>query len=184
MHTETQVCLSVCLRGRLPAAKALLALRLTLFSITMLCRLLTTSCARTVTPFTSLPPMTEIIRAERINVRDVSTNSATLQWRPVLSGLQGHYEVRVGPVPTGGAGVGGGGGAGTSPSIGGGQYQRLIQAADSSTARLTGLKPDTTYTATLTPESNEQSFNTLSVTFTTKPGRPASYSIYTWSDNL
>lgn len=114
-----------------------------------------------------LPP-TEIIRAERINVRDVSTNSATLQWRPVLSGLTGHYEIRFAPVPTGGAG--GGGGAGTSPSTGGSQYQRLIQGADSSTARLTGLKPDTTYTATLTPESNEQAFNTLSVTFTTKPG--------------
>ncbi|KAG7239820.1 hypothetical protein INR49_030531 [Caranx melampygus] len=109
----------------------------------------------------------EIIRAERINVRDVSTNSATLQWRPVLSGLTGHYEIRFAPVLTGGAGVGGG--AGTSPSTGGSQYQRLIQDADSSTARLTGLKPDTTYTATLIPESNEHAFNTLSVTFTTKP---------------
>ncbi|TKS77122.1 von Willebrand factor A domain-containing protein 1 [Collichthys lucidus] len=110
----------------------------------------------------------EIIRAERINVRDVSTNSATLQWRPVLSGLTGYYEVRFGPLPTGGTG-GGGGGTGTSPSTSGGQYQRLIQSADSSTARLTGLKPDTMYTATLTPESNEQSFNALSVTFRTKP---------------
>ncbi|XP_018530774.1 von Willebrand factor A domain-containing protein 1 [Lates calcarifer] len=108
----------------------------------------------------------EIIRAERIQVRDVSTNSATLQWRPVLSGLTGHYEIRFGPVLTGG---GEGGGAGTSPSTGGGQYQRLIQSAESSTARLTGLKPDTTYTATLIPESNEQAFNTLSTTFTTKP---------------
>ncbi|GAA6223516.1 von Willebrand factor A domain-containing protein 1-like [Lates japonicus] len=108
----------------------------------------------------------EIIRAERIQVRDVSTNSATLQWRPVLSGLTGHYEIRFGPVLMGG---GEGGGAGTSPSIGGGQYQRLIQSAESSTARLTGLKPDTTYTATLIPESNEQAFNTLSTTFTTKP---------------
>ncbi|KAE8293146.1 von Willebrand factor A domain-containing protein 1 Precursor [Larimichthys crocea] len=111
----------------------------------------------------------EIIRAERINVRDVSTNSATLQWRPVLSGLTGFYEVRFGPLPTGGTGGGGGGGTGTSPSTSGGQYQRLIQSADSSTARLTGLKPDTMYTATLTPESNEQSFNALSVTFRTKP---------------
>ncbi|XP_035512556.1 von Willebrand factor A domain-containing protein 1 [Morone saxatilis] len=110
----------------------------------------------------------EIIRAERINVRDISSNSATLQWRPVLSGLNGYYEVRFGPVPTGGTG-GGGGGTGTSPSTGGGQFQRLTQSADSSTAMLTGLKPDTTYTATLTPEYNDQAFNTLSVTFTTKP---------------
>lgn len=110
----------------------------------------------------------KIIRAERINVRDVSTNSATLQWRPVLTGLSGFYDIRFGPAPTGGTGSGGGG-PGTSPSFGGGQYQRFTQTADSSTARLTGLKPDTTYVATLTPESNEQAFNTLSVTFTTKP---------------
>ncbi|XP_037629079.1 von Willebrand factor A domain-containing protein 1 [Sebastes umbrosus] len=111
----------------------------------------------------------EIIRAERITVRDVSTNSATLQWRPVLSGLTGHYEIRFSPLPTAGTGVGGGGGTGTSPSTSGSHYQRLTQSADSSTARLTGLKSDTTYTATLTPESNEQAFNALSVTFTTKP---------------
>nr|XP_019944975.1 PREDICTED: von Willebrand factor A domain-containing protein 1-like [Paralichthys olivaceus] len=113
----------------------------------------------------------EIIRAERIHVRDVTTSSATLQWRPVLSGLKGYYEIRFHPVLTSGSGgsAGGGGGTGTSPSTGGGDYQRLTQSADSSTARLTGLKPDTTYTATLTPESNEQAFNTLSVTFTTNP---------------
>ncbi|CAJ1055322.1 von Willebrand factor A domain-containing protein 1-like [Xyrichtys novacula] len=110
----------------------------------------------------------EIIRAERITVRDVSTNAATLQWRPVLSGLTGHYEIRFGPAP-GGTGGGGTAGTGTSPSISGTQYQRITQSADSSTARLTGLKPDTTYTATLTPESNEQAFNALSVSFTTKP---------------
>lgn len=111
----------------------------------------------------------EIIRAERMTVRDVSTNAATLQWRPVLSGLTGYYEIRFGQLPTGGTGAGGTGGAGTSPSTSGSQYQRITQSADSSTTRLTGLKPDTTYTATLTPESNEQAFNTLSVTFTTKP---------------
>ncbi|KAM6924546.1 von Willebrand factor A domain-containing protein 1 [Xenentodon cancila] len=108
----------------------------------------------------------EIIRAERIQVRDVTTNAATLQWRPVLSGLTGYYEIRFSQALTGG---GGGGGFGTSPSTGGSQYQRITQPADSGSARLTGLKPDTTYTATLTPESNEQAFNTLSVTFTTKP---------------
>ncbi|XP_035500050.2 von Willebrand factor A domain-containing protein 1 [Scophthalmus maximus] len=108
----------------------------------------------------------EIIRAERMHVRDVSTNSATLQWRPVLSGLTGYYEIRFAPVLTGGTGSGG---TGTSPSTGGSHYQRITQSADASTARLTGLKADTTYTATLTPESNDQAFNTLSVTFTTNP---------------
>lgn len=126
-----------------------------------------------------LPLLTEIIRAERINVRDISSNSAMLQWRPVLSGLTGYYEVRFGPLPTGGAGGGGGGGTGTSPSTSGSQYQRLVQSADSSAARLTGLKPDTTYTVTLTPESNEHSFNTLSTTFTTKPGWVTSFYPYT-----
>ncbi|XP_071783454.1 von Willebrand factor A domain-containing protein 1 [Centroberyx gerrardi] len=111
----------------------------------------------------------EIIRAERLQIQDVSTNSATLQWRPVLSGLTGYYVVRYGPLPTGGAGGGGVGGTGTSPSTSGSQYQRLARPADSSTAKLTGLKPDTTYIATLTPESNEQVLNTLSVTFSTKP---------------
>lgn len=168
--------LAVCLRGWLSEAKAFLELRPVIFPLTVLplslCRIITSSlilteeCMHTLLSLFLHP--TEIIRAERINVRDVSTNSATLQWRPVLSGLTGHYEIRFAPVRTGGAGVGGG--AGTSPSTGGSQYQRLIQGADSSTARLTGLKPDTTYTATLTPESNEQAFNPLSVTFTTKPG--------------
>ncbi|XP_068603461.1 von Willebrand factor A domain-containing protein 1 [Brachionichthys hirsutus] len=111
----------------------------------------------------------EIIRAERINVHDISSTSATLGWRPVLSGLAGYYEVRFGPTSTGAAGGGGGGGSGTSPSTGGSQYQRLTQSADSSSARLTSLKPDTTYAATLTPKSTEQSFNTLSVSFKTKP---------------
>ncbi|XP_040920963.1 von Willebrand factor A domain-containing protein 1 [Toxotes jaculatrix] len=111
----------------------------------------------------------EIILAKRIHVRDVSTNSATLQWRPVLSGLTGYYEIRFGPVPTGDTGSGGQGGPGTSPSTGVSHYQRLTQSADSSTVRLTGLKPDTTYNATLIPESNEQAFRPLSVAFTTKP---------------
>uniref|UniRef100_A0A8C4Z5W0 von Willebrand factor A domain-containing protein 1 n=1 Tax=Gadus morhua TaxID=8049 RepID=A0A8C4Z5W0_GADMO len=116
----------------------------------------------------------EVIRARRLNVHDVSTNSAKLQWRPVLAGLGGYYEIRFGPVPTGGAGGGtgggGGGGSGTSPSQGGGEYQRLVRPADISSAVLTGLRPDTTYRATLTPESNEDVLTPISVTFTTKPG--------------
>lgn len=113
---------------------------------------------------------TEIIRAERINIHDISTNSATVHWRPVLSGLRGYYEVRFGPLVTQVPGSGGGAETGTSPSTGGSQYQRLVQPADSSTARLIGLKPDTTYSVTLIPESNEHSFNALTATFTTKPG--------------
>lgn len=117
-----------------------------------------------------IPRPTEIIRAERLNVRDVSTNSASLHWRPVLTGLRGHYEVRFAPLPTKVPSGGGGGDTGTSPSTGGSQYQRLVESAASSTVRLTGLKPDTTYTVTLIPESNEHTFNALTTTFTTKPG--------------
>lgn len=109
----------------------------------------------------------EIIRAERLHVRDISTNSASLHWRPVLSGLSGYYEIRFGEVSTGGGGSGGG--SGTSPSTGGSQYQRLTQSAELNNIRLTGLKPDTTYSVNLIPESNEITFNTLSTTFTTKP---------------
>lgn len=112
---------------------------------------------------------TELIRAERLNVRDISTNSASLHWRPVLAGMRGYYEVRFAPLPTKVPG-GGGENTGTSPSTGGSQYQRLVQPAASSTAKLTGLKPDTTYTVTLIPESNEHTFNALTTTFTTKPG--------------
>ncbi|XP_067095745.1 von Willebrand factor A domain-containing protein 1 isoform X1 [Osmerus mordax] len=111
----------------------------------------------------------EIIQAERLQVRDVSTDSAVLQWRPVLTGLTGYYEIRYGPVPTGTVGGGGGGSSGTSPSTSGGQYQRLTRPGDASDVKLTGLRPDTTYSATLTPESNEHLSNSLSVNFTTKP---------------
>ncbi|XP_030624764.1 von Willebrand factor A domain-containing protein 1 [Chanos chanos] len=108
----------------------------------------------------------EIIRAERLQVRDVSSNSAVLQWRPVLAGA-GYYEIRFRPMQTGQ--TGGGGGPGTSPSITGGSYQRITRPGDSSSAKLTGLLPDTTYTVTLTPETNLQVLNSLTATFTTQP---------------
>ncbi|XP_056130178.1 von Willebrand factor A domain-containing protein 1 [Lampris incognitus] len=111
----------------------------------------------------------EIIRAERLQVQDISTNSAMLQWRPVLSGLRGYYEIRFGLVPTGGRGDGAVSRTDTSPSTSGGHYQRLTRPSNSSTVKLTGLSPDSTYTATLTPQSNEHVLNPLSVTFTTKP---------------
>ncbi|CAL8260947.1 unnamed protein product [Gadus morhua 'NCC'] len=82
----------------------------------------------------------EVIRARRLNVHDVSTNSAKLQWRPVLAGLGGLL-----------------------------RDPRLVRPADISSAVLTGLRPDTTYRATLTPESNEDVLTPISVTFTTKP---------------
>jgi hypothetical protein len=119
----------------------------------------------------SVSSLTEILRAERLQVRDVSTDSAMLQWRPVLAGLTGYYEIRFGPAPSLGVSEREARGPGTSPSTSGSHYQRLTQPGDSSMARLMDLKPDTTYMATLTPKSNLQVLNPLSVTFTTKPGK-------------
>lgn len=173
MHLETQVCLSdwVALWRpfKNPDLSWLLPPSLSCFFSSVFHHFIVNCLPAHHNFFYFLCP-TEIIQAERINIHDISTNSATVQWRPVLSGLRGYYEVRFGPLVTQVPGGGGGAETGTSPSTGGSQYQRLVQPADSSTARLTGLKPDTTYTVTLIPETNEHSFNALMATFTTKPG--------------
>ncbi|KAI1890778.1 hypothetical protein AGOR_G00157120 [Albula goreensis] len=108
----------------------------------------------------------EIIRAERLQVRDVTSSSAMLQWRPVLSGATGYYDIRFGPIRTG---VGGQGSHDTSSSTGAVQYRRLTRPGDSTWAELTDLQPDTMYNATLMPESNLDFLKPLSVTFTTLP---------------
>ncbi|KAI1892654.1 hypothetical protein AGOR_G00135790 [Albula goreensis] len=111
----------------------------------------------------------EIIRAERLQVRDVSARSAVLQWRPVLSSGTGYYDIRFGPVPTAGKGVPDHGGPGTSTSTSGGQWRKVTRPGDASFAKLNDLSPDTKYKATLTPESNLEFVKPLSVTFTTQP---------------
>ncbi|XP_076132300.1 von Willebrand factor A domain-containing protein 1 [Alosa pseudoharengus] len=108
----------------------------------------------------------EIIRAERLQVRDVSTRSATLHWRPVLAG-SGYYDIRFGPVPSG-AETGPAGGPGTSPGTGAGHHQRISRPGDAKTAQLTGLRPDTKYKVTLRPESNLGILKTLTTYFTTQ----------------
>ncbi|KAG7477604.1 hypothetical protein MATL_G00071420 [Megalops atlanticus] len=82
----------------------------------------------------------ELIRAERLQVRDVTSDSAVLQWRPVLSGGTGYYDIH-----------------------------RITRPGDATSAVLRGLRQDTTYTATLTPESNVDFLKPLSVTFRTLP---------------
>ncbi|KAJ8370996.1 hypothetical protein SKAU_G00110240 [Synaphobranchus kaupii] len=111
----------------------------------------------------------EIIRAERLQVRDVTTHSALLQWRPVLSSGTGYYDIRFGPVPSAG---GGGPGAGPGTIISGGQWRKLTRPGDSSSAELNNLKPGTTYKATLKPESNLDYLKPLSVSFTTQSAVP------------
>ncbi|KAL4648356.1 von Willebrand factor A domain-containing protein 1-like [Arapaima gigas] len=112
----------------------------------------------------------EIIRAERLQVRDVTASTAVLHWRPVLSANTGFYNIRFGPVPSG-VGEGGttGGGSGTSPSISGAEYLQLKRPGDAKHAELSGLRPATTYRATLIPESNAVFIKPLTVTFTTQP---------------
>ena len=95
---------------------------------------------------------TEIIRAERLSVVDLTSRSAVLQWRPVLSTGSGFYELWYNSMRN------------TNTET------RRNLSGGSSFVELTDLQPDTTYTAFLRPESNERLFNTLSVIFTTLPG--------------
>ncbi|KAG9260719.1 von Willebrand factor A domain-containing protein 1 [Astyanax mexicanus] len=90
----------------------------------------------------------DLIRAERLQVRDVSTHSAVLQWRPVLIGGFGYYELRYG------SGV---------------EERRMALPADKSWTELTGLQPDTHYTAWLTPHTPAGHKHTLSTSFRTLP---------------
>ncbi|XP_047439494.1 von Willebrand factor A domain-containing protein 1-like [Mugil cephalus] len=93
----------------------------------------------------------KIIGAERLRVVHLTSHSAVLEWRPVLSAGSGYYELWYNSVRK------------TMSEI------RRVISSDSSRAELTDLQPDTTYTASLRPESNLGLFMTLSVDFTTLP---------------
>lgn len=96
----------------------------------------------------------ELLKAERLRVVQVSSQRAVLQWRPVLSAATGYYELRYGPAS----------GASGQPL----PHRRTLPG-DTSSVELTDLLPQTSYTASLTPESNQEYLNTLRVTFTTTP---------------
>lgn len=93
----------------------------------------------------------KIIRAERLRVVHLTSHSVVLQWRPVLSADSGYYELWYNSMRK------------PNPDI------RRTLSGDVSRAELTNLQPETTYTASLRPESNQGLFNTLSVNFTTLP---------------
>ncbi|XP_041639176.1 von Willebrand factor A domain-containing protein 1-like [Cheilinus undulatus] len=93
----------------------------------------------------------EIIHADRLRVVHLTSNSAVLQWRPVLTKDSGYYELSYKTALQ------------TSPET------RRILTGDSRWVELTNLQPDTLYSAFLRPESNQRVFNTLSVNFTTLP---------------
>lgn len=92
-----------------------------------------------------------IIRAERLRVVHLTSHSAVLQWRPVLTADSGYYDLWYRSMRETDHGI------------------RRTLSGDLSTAKLTNLQPDTTYTASLRPDSNRGLFNTLSVQFTTLP---------------
>ncbi|XP_041834833.1 von Willebrand factor A domain-containing protein 1-like [Melanotaenia boesemani] len=93
----------------------------------------------------------KIICSEWLKVVDLTSHSAVLQWHPVLNADSGYYELRYNSARK------------TNPDI------RQILSGATSKAELTNLQPETTYTASLRPESNQRLFNTLSVNFTTLP---------------
>lgn len=101
----------------------------------------------------SLTFSTEIIHAEPLHVVQLTSHSAVLQWRPVLSEDSSYYGLLYKSILK------------TDPEV------RRTLPFDSSSVGLTDLQPDTTYTASLHPESNKMLFDTLTVTFTTLPGR-------------
>ncbi|XP_074532484.1 von Willebrand factor A domain-containing protein 1-like [Halichoeres trimaculatus] len=93
----------------------------------------------------------EIIRAERLRVVNLTSRSAVLQWRPVLSSDSGYYVLNY------------------RSALGTDLGMKHILSGDSSWTELINLEPETPYTASLSPESNQRLFNTLSVSFTTLP---------------
>ncbi|XP_067271243.1 von Willebrand factor A domain-containing protein 1-like [Pseudorasbora parva] len=97
----------------------------------------------------------ELIRAERLQVRELGSTCAVLHWRPFLSADLGafslHYEL--------------------DPSAGFGSGSKLTLPGTSSWARLSGLRPDRTYTAWLVPENSAPYRRPLSVSFRTLPAR-------------
>ncbi|XP_060794326.1 von Willebrand factor A domain-containing protein 1 [Neoarius graeffei] len=108
----------------------------------------------------------EIIRAKRLQVQDITPTSAVLHWRPVFAGT-GYYDIRFGPIHSGHEGDSVDSGTDQSKAIG--HYQRITRPPNSSSAKLSNLRPDTTYNVTLIPHSNLEFFNTLHATFTTHP---------------
>uniref|UniRef100_A0A3B3UDW6 von Willebrand factor A domain-containing protein 1 n=1 Tax=Poecilia latipinna TaxID=48699 RepID=A0A3B3UDW6_9TELE len=88
---------------------------------------------------------------KRLSVVRLTSHSAVLQWRPVLAADSGHYELSYKAVDDQHSG------------------KTTVLPSSSSQTELIQLQPDTTYTASLRPESNQRLHSTLSVQFTTLP---------------
>ncbi|RXM91445.1 von Willebrand factor A domain-containing protein 1 [Acipenser ruthenus] len=95
----------------------------------------------------------DIIRAQRLSAVEVTSRSARLLWPALLSAGSGFYVLRFGPSQL-------------DPA----QHRNVTLPGSARSAPLTGLHPQTSYTATLTPESNLQYTAPLTVSFSTLPG--------------
>ncbi|XP_062842834.1 von Willebrand factor A domain-containing protein 1-like isoform X2 [Trichomycterus rosablanca] len=94
----------------------------------------------------------ELIRADRLLVQDVTSHSAVLQWRPVLSGEARYYELQYGE---------------TERNFR--TDQTLTLPSDHSWTQLTDLQPDTPYRARLTTHTPSGPSRTHSTSFRTLP---------------
>ncbi|KAF5889651.1 von Willebrand factor A domain-containing protein 1, partial [Clarias magur] len=102
------------------------------------------------TDFTTLP---ELICTECLDVRDVTSHSAVLYWRPILIGGQGQYELQYGEsewdLDT---------------------YNKLTLSPDHTWIELSDLQPDTHYSVRLTAHTPDSTRSReLSTDFTTLP---------------
>ncbi|CAM4662854.1 unnamed protein product [Leuciscus chuanchicus] len=95
----------------------------------------------------------ELLRAECLQVCVLGSSSVVLQWRPVFSSDLGTFGLHYKPDPSDGT------------------HTTLTLPGDSSWAELTGLWPDTPYTAWLVPDHSIPSRRNLSVSFRTLPER-------------
>lgn len=113
--------------------------------------------------------VSELLRAERLQVCVLGSSSVVLQWRPVFRSDLGTFGLHYKPDPSDGP-------AHTHT------HTTLTLPGDSSWAELTGLWPDTAYTAWLAPGHSIPYGRNLSVSFRTLPGERAT--THTFLTNL
>uniref|UniRef100_A0A4W4HD71 von Willebrand factor A domain-containing protein 1 n=1 Tax=Electrophorus electricus TaxID=8005 RepID=A0A4W4HD71_ELEEL len=101
----------------------------------------------------------ELLCAERLHVQDITSHSAMLQWRPLLIGGLGHYELQYGPEML----------ASSQYSTEQGRNRTLILLGEQSWAELRDLQPDTPYRAWLIPHTQQGITRSLTNSFRTLP---------------
>ncbi|XP_076857686.1 von Willebrand factor A domain-containing protein 1-like [Brachyhypopomus gauderio] len=100
----------------------------------------------------------ELIRAEHLQVRDVTSHSAILQWRPLLIGGLGRYELRYGPDMLA-----------SGPGMEQGRIRTLSLPGEHTWAQLPDLQPNTAYRTWLIPHTEQGAITGLTANFRTLP---------------